>query len=53
MTIALSPGDALHAVTITESAFTALHDLIPQMDDEQLIATYERADEMGKRAWLV
>ncbi len=48
-----SAGDALHAVTLTESAFTTLHDLIPQMDDDQLIATYQRADELGKRAWLV
>lgn len=53
MTITLSAGDALHAVTITETAFTALHDLIPQMDDEQIVATYQRAGELGKRAWLV
>lgn len=46
-------GDALHAATTTESAFTALHGLIPEMGDDQLIATYQRAEELGKRAWLV
>lgn len=53
MTIAPSPGEALHAVTLNEAAFVTLHDLIPRMDDEQLVETYRRADELGKRAWLV
>jgi len=53
MTISPTAGEALHAVTLTEATFTTLHDLIPRMDDDQLIATYQRADELGKRAWLV
>lgn len=53
MTIAVSPGEALHAVTVAESTFGALHDAIPHMDVDQIVATYQRAAELGKRAWLV
>jgi hypothetical protein len=51
--MSLTIPDALHGVNIAESALETIHAAIPEMDEEQLVATYQRAGELGKRAWLV
>lgn len=51
--MALTVGEALHGVNVVESVLETIHATIPSMDEEQLVATYQRASELGKRAWLV